>query len=41
MSGTRWINHPMIGRGTEEGPIYGTISDLVFQYGPVTAFRIW
>jgi len=38
--GARWINHPMIGRGTEEGPIYGTISDLVFDDGPVTALRI-
>lgn len=39
-NGAQWINHPMIGRGTEEGPCYGTISDLVFRDGPVTAFRI-
>lgn len=38
--GACWINHPMIGRGTEEGPIYGAISDLVFRDGPVTVFRI-
>lgn len=38
--GARWINHPMIGRGTAEGPIYGAISDLVFADGPVTVFRI-
>lgn len=38
--GAKWINHPMIGRGTEEGPVYGAISDLVFQDGPVTLFRI-
>lgn len=38
--GARWINHPMIGRGTEEGPIYGAISDLVFRDGPVNIFRI-
>jgi L-fucose isomerase-like protein len=38
--GARWINHPMIGRGTEEGPIFGAISDLVFKDGPVTLFRI-
>ena len=39
-SGARWINHPMIGRGTEEGACYGTISDLVFKDGPATAMRI-
>ena len=38
--GARWINHPMIGRGTEEGPIYGAIADLIFREGPVTAFRV-
>ena len=38
--GARWVNHPMIGRGTEAGPIYGAISDLVFRTGPVTLFRI-
>ncbi len=39
-NGAKWINHPMIGRGTEEGPIYGAISDLVFRDGPVSVFRI-
>ncbi|MEX3011496.1 L-fucose/L-arabinose isomerase family protein [Hoeflea sp. TYP-13] len=39
-AGARWINHPMIGRGTEEGPRFGTISDLVFRDGAVTAMRI-
>ena len=38
--GVRWINHPMIGRGTEQGPIYGAIADLVFPDGPVSLFRI-
>ena len=38
--GVKWVNHPMIGRGTSEGPIYGTISDLVFKDGPVTVFRV-
>ncbi|MDA8586679.1 hypothetical protein N9L47_10505 [Rhodobacteraceae bacterium] len=38
--GAKWINHPMIGRGTPEGPIYGAISDLVFRDGPTTVFRI-
>jgi len=38
--GVRWINHPMIGRGTVEGPIYGAIADLYFQQGPVDVFRI-
>ena len=39
-NGAKWVNHPMIGRGTPEGPIFGSISDLVFQSGPVTVFRI-
>ena len=39
-AGVRWINHPMIGRGTEQGPVFGAISDLVFRDGPVSAFRI-
>ena len=39
-NGARWINHPMIGRGTEQGPIYGAIADLVFKDGPVSVFRI-
>ena len=38
--GARWINHPMIGRGTEQGPIYGAIADLVFKDGPVSLFRV-
>lgn len=38
--GARWINHPMIGRGTDAGPIFGAISDLVFADGPVSVFRI-
>ncbi|MEO9821353.1 MAG: hypothetical protein ABJ370_09545 [Paracoccaceae bacterium] len=38
--GAKWINHPMIGRGTEEGPIYGAISDLVFRDGPCSIFRV-
>lgn len=38
--GASWINHPMIGRETEKGPCYGTISDLVFRDGPVTVMRI-
>jgi len=36
----RWINHPMIGRGTEQGPIYGAIADYCFALGPVTVLRI-
>lgn len=39
-TGARWINHPMIGRGTPEGPRYGAICDLVFQDGQVTLFRV-
>ena len=39
-AGVKWVNHPMIGRGTDQGPIYGTISDLVFQVGSVSVFRI-
>ncbi|WP_195819486.1 L-fucose/L-arabinose isomerase family protein [Roseobacter sp. MH60115] len=39
-AGAKWINHPMIGRGTEAGPVYGAISDLVFRDGPVTVFRV-
>lgn len=38
--GARWINHPMIGRGTEAGPVYGAIADLVFADGPVSVFRV-
>ena len=39
-NGARWINHPMIGRGTDAGPVFGAISDLVFRDGPVTVFRV-
>lgn len=38
--GARWINHPMIGRGTDTGPIYGAIADLVFRNGDVSVFRV-
>ena len=36
----RWINHPMIGRGTEQGPIYGAIADYCFALGAVTVLRL-
>lgn len=36
----RLINHPMIGRGTAEGPVYGAIADYRFARGPVTVCRI-
>lgn len=39
-TGARWINHPMIGRGTEAGPVYGAIADLVFRNGEVSVFRV-
>lgn len=39
-NGARWINHPMIGRGTPEGPVYGAIADLVFRNGEVSVFRV-
>ncbi len=39
-AGAKWINHPMIGRGTEAGPVFGAISDLVFKDGPVSVFRV-
>lgn len=35
-----WINHPMIGRGTEAGPIYGAIADYEFAHGPATIIRV-
>ncbi|WDR02880.1 hypothetical protein PSQ19_01230 [Devosia algicola] len=38
--GARWINHPMIGRGTPQGPQFGAIADLVFRDGPVSILRI-
>lgn len=34
------INHPMIGRGCAQGPVYGAIVDYVFAHGPVTVCRI-
>ena len=37
---TSWINHPMIGRGTAEGPVHGAIADYQFAHGPVTVVRI-
>lgn len=38
--GVVWINHPMIGRDTEAGPIYGAIADFEFAYGDYTILRI-
>lgn len=38
--GAAWINHPMIGRGTEEGPVFGAIADYEFAHGPVTVVRV-
>jgi L-fucose isomerase-like protein len=35
-----WINHPMIGRGTEAGPIYGAIADYEFAHGDCTILRV-
>lgn len=35
-----WISHPMIGRGTEAGPIYGAIADYEFAHGPCTVLRV-
>ncbi|MEM8729178.1 MAG: hypothetical protein AAGF79_04595 [Pseudomonadota bacterium] len=35
-----WINHPMIGRGTDEGPIYGAIADYEFAHGDCTILRV-
>jgi L-fucose isomerase-like protein len=35
-----WVNHPMIGRGTPEGPIFGAIADYEFAHGPVTVVRV-
>ncbi|MEO9684752.1 MAG: hypothetical protein ABJF86_06525 [Tateyamaria sp.] len=35
-----WINHPMIGRGTEAGPIYGAIADYEFAHGECTVIRV-
>lgn len=38
--GVSWINHPMIGRGTEEGPVFGAIADYEFALGDVTVLRV-
>jgi L-fucose isomerase-like protein len=35
-----WINHPMIGRGTKAGPIFGAIADYEFAHGDVTILRV-
>lgn len=35
-----WINHPMIGRGTDAGPVFGAIADFEFAHGPVTVVRV-
>lgn len=35
-----WINHPMIGRGTDEGARFGAIADFEFSHGPVTILRV-
>ena len=35
-----WINHPMIGRGTPAGPIYGAIADYEFAHGDCTVLRV-
>lgn len=36
----RWINHPMMGRGSAEGPVFGAIADYRFAPGPVTILRV-
>lgn len=38
--GARWVNHPMLGRGTKEGASTGAIADFVIRDGPVNVFRI-
>ena len=38
--GAAWINHPMIGRESPEGPQFGGVADFVFAPGPVTVFRV-
>ena len=35
-----WINHPMIGRGTREGPKFGAIADFEFADGPHSVLRV-
>lgn len=35
-----WINHPMIGRGTPDGPCFGAIADFEFAPGPHTVLRV-
>lgn len=39
-AGARWINHPTITRGDPEPLDVGTISELVFEDGPASVFRI-
>ena len=39
-NGAAWINHPMIGRESAEGPNFGGVADFVFAPGRVTVFRI-
>jgi len=35
-----WVNHPMIGRGTDAGPIFGAIADSRFAHGDCTILPI-
>ncbi|MBI1173105.1 hypothetical protein GC209_17075 [bacterium] len=35
-----WINHPMIGRGSPDGPAFGAIADFEFADGPHTVLRV-
>lgn len=39
-NGVSWINHPMIGRGTSVGPVFGAIADYEFELGDVTVLRV-
>ena len=39
-NGAAWINHPMIGRESPEGPSFGAVADYVFAPGSVTVFRV-
>ncbi|MDP1731088.1 MAG: hypothetical protein Q8L54_07925 [Devosia sp.] len=39
-NGARWINHPMLGRGSTDQPRIGAILDLTFADGPVTLVRL-
>lgn len=38
--GAAWVNHPMIGRETPEGPTFGGVADFVFAPGPMSVVRI-